>query len=80
MFASSLGFQCTLLLGGVLDNGLHLLKALLLTLFKTTTSRGTEFSRLLGTGGNGSILLDILLGHVADLFGPLGAVSGGGVA
>ena len=53
---------------GRLGQRSDLLKALLLTLFKTTTSKGTEFSRHI-------ILLHILLGHVADLFGPVGVVS-----
>merc|ERR1719210_1697422 len=79
MLAGPLRLKGTLLLGGVLDNGLHFLEALLRALLEATASRGTQFPGLLGAGSDGGVLLHLLLGHVAHLLGPLGAVGGGGV-
>merc|ERR1719167_1762811 len=80
MLASPLGLKATLLLGGVLDHGLHLVKALLSSLLEATASRGTELPGLLGASSDGGVLLHWLLGHRADLLGPLGALGVGGVA
>merc|ERR1719249_55837 len=63
MLASPLGLKATLLLGGVLDHGLHLVKALLSSLLEATASRGTELPGLLGASGDGGVLLHWLLGH-----------------
>merc|ERR1712212_303286 len=80
MLASPLGLKATLLLGGVLDHGLHLVKALLSSLLEATASRGTELPGLLGASGDGGVLLHWFLGHRADLLGPLRALGVGGVA
>merc|ERR1719397_1259310 len=80
MLASPLGLKATLLLGGVLDHGLHLVKAFLISLLEATASRGTELPGLLGASGDGGVLLHGLLGHGTDLFGPLGALGVSGVA
>ncbi len=74
-----LGLQRTLLLGGILDNGLGLVIALLSTLLEATASRGTELTGLLGTSGDGRILLDRRLLNAAHLSGPLGALGEGSV-
>merc|ERR1712240_316781 len=73
------GHVHALLVGGILDNSLHFLETLLRALLEAAASRGTEFSGLLGAGSDGGVLLHILLGDVAHLLGPLGAVGGGGV-
>merc|ERR1719341_383453 len=65
---------------GVLDHGLHLVKALLSALLEATAGRGTELPGFLGASGDGGVLLYGLLGHGADLLGPLGALGVGGVA
>merc|ERR1719397_855200 len=80
MLASPLGLKAALLLGGVLDHGLHLVKALLSSLLEATACRGTELPGFLGASGDGGVLLHGLLGHGADLLGPLGALGVGGVA
>merc|ERR1719234_1962772 len=80
MLASPLGLKATLLLGGVLDHGLHLVKALLSSLLESTTCRGTELPGLLGASCDGGVFLHRLFGHGADLLGPLGALGVGGVA
>jgi len=80
MLAGPLGLQGTLLLGGVLNNGLHLLETLLSPFLKATACGGTEFSGLLGTCSDRGVLLHLLLGHIANLLRPLGAVCGGGVS
>merc|ERR1719180_255789 len=80
MLVSPLGLKATLLLGGVLDHGLHLVKALLSSLLEATACRGTELPGLLGASCDGGVLLNWLLGHGADLLGPLGALGVGGVA
>merc|ERR1719397_1779639 len=80
MLASPLGLKATLLLGGILDHGLHLVEALLSSFLEATASRGTELPGLLGAAGDGGVLLHGLLGHGADLLGPLGALGVGGVA
>jgi len=80
MFAGSLGFQVTFFLGSILDHSLGLVITFLSSLFESTTSRGTEFSGLLGTASDGGVLLDRLLRDGADLLGPLRAFSGGGVS
>jgi len=80
MGTGPLGLQRTLLLGGILDNGLGLVIALLSTLLEATASRGTELTGLLGTSGDGRVLLDRLLLNAAHLPGPLGALGKGSVA
>merc|ERR1711970_724528 len=80
MLASPLGLKATLLLGGVLDHGLHLVEALLSSLLEATAGRGAQLPWLLGASGDGGVLLHWLLGHGADLLGPLGALGVGGVA
>merc|ERR1719180_403789 len=80
MLVSPLGLKDTLLLGRVVDHGLHLVKALLSSLLKTTACRGTELPGFLGASCDGGVLLNWLLGHGADLLGPLGALGVGGVA
>ncbi|MFN9939944.1 MAG: hypothetical protein ACK56I_10775 [bacterium] len=80
MGAGPLGLQAALFLGGILDNSLGLVKALLSSLLESTASRGTDLSGLLGAAGDGRVLLDLLLGCLADLPGPLGALGEGGVA
>ena len=47
---------------------------------QSTSSRSAKCDRFLGTSGDGSELLDGLLGDAADLLGPLGALGVGGVA
>ena len=49
-------------------------------LSEATTSRGAHLPGLLGAGGDGGELLDLLLGDAAHLPGPLGALGVGGVA
>jgi len=80
VLASPLWLQRTLLLGGVLDHSLDLVVALLLSLSEPAASWSTELPGLLGTPGDGSVLLHVLLGDAADLPGPLGALGVGGVA
>jgi len=80
VLAGTLGLKRTLFLGGILDNGLGFVVTLLSTLLESATSWGTEFPWLLGTSGDGGVLLHILLGDRADLLGPLGALGVGGVA
>ena len=80
MLAGPLGLQSTLLLGGVLHNGLHLLVALLSTLLKATACGGTKLPGLLGAASDRGVLLHRLLGDRAHLPGPLGALGVGGVA
>jgi len=80
VLASTLRLQATFLLGGILDDSLCFVIALLISLFESTASRGTELPGLLGTASDGSVLLDILLGDGAHLLGPLGALGVGGVA
>ena len=75
----SLGLQSTLFLGGILNNSLGLVIAHLSTLLESTTSGGAQLSGLLGTSGDGSVLLHVLLGNAAHLSGPLGALGEGGV-
>merc|ERR1719180_650112 len=48
--------------------------------FEPTACRGTELPGLLGASCDGGVLLYRLLGHGADLLGPLGALGVGGVA
>merc|ERR1719308_596322 len=79
MGTGSLGLKGTFLLGGILDNCLGLVVTGLSTLLESTTSRGTQLPRLLGTSSDGSVLLHRLLGNAAHLSGPLGALSEGGV-
>merc|ERR1719458_2185937 len=80
MLAGPLGLQGTLLLGGVLHNGLDLLVTFLSALLEATACRGTELPGFLGTAGDRGVLLHLLLGHTADLPGPLGALGVGGVS
>merc|ERR1719458_2429433 len=80
MLAGSLGLQGTLLLGGVLHNGLDLVVTFRIALLEATSSRGTELPGFLGTAGDRGVLLHLLLGHAADLPGPLGALGVGGVS
>merc|ERR1719458_1124697 len=80
MLAGSLGLQGTLLLGGVLHNGLDLVVTFRIALLEATSSGGTELPGFLGTAGDRGVLLHLLLGHAADLPGPLGALGVGGVS
>merc|ERR1719495_2278238 len=80
VLASPLGLEGALLLGGVLDDSLHLVEALLGSLLEATASRGTELPGLLGAAGDRGVLLHRLLGDRAHLLGPLGALGVGGVA
>ena len=80
MLAGTLGFKRTLFLGGILDNGLGFVVTLLGTLLEATASGGTELPGLLGTSGDGGVLLHLLLGDGAHLPWPLGALGVGGVA
>merc|ERR1719357_940271 len=80
MLAGPLGLQGTLLLGGVLHDGLGFVVTLLGTLLEATASGGTELPGLLGTSGDGGVLLHLLLGDGAHLPWPLGALGVGGVA
>ena len=80
MLAGPLGLQGTLLLGGILHNGLGFVVTLLGTLLEATASGGTELPGLLGTSGDGGVLLHLLLGDGAHLPWPLGALGVGGVA
>ena len=80
VLASSLGLQGTLFLGRVRNNSLNLFVTLLCSWRKSTARWSTEFSWFLGTTSDGGVLLDILLGDVADLFRPLGTFSVGGIA
>merc|ERR1712088_49018 len=66
MLAGPLGLQGTLLLRGILHNGLDFVVALLSTLLEATACGGTE--------------LPGLLGDTAHLPGPLGALGVGGVS
>ena len=77
MGTGSLGLQGAFFLGGILDNSLCFVKAFFSSLLESTSSRGTQLPRLLGTSSNGGVLLDLLLGHRADLPGPLGALGQG---
>merc|ERR1719278_1406333 len=80
VLAGPLGLQGTLFLGGILHNGLSFVVTLLGTLLEATASRGTELPGLLGTSGDGGVLLHLLLGDGAPLPWPLGALGVGGVA
>merc|ERR1719278_2092959 len=80
VLAGPLGLQSTLLLGGILHNGLSFVVTLFGTLLEATASRGTELPGLLGTSGDGGVLLHLLLGDGAHLPWPLGALGVGGVA
>jgi len=80
VFTSPLWLQRTLLLGGVLDNSLDLVATYFISLSEPTASWSTELPGLLGTPGDGSVFLHVLLGDAADLSGPLGAIDVGGVA
>jgi len=80
MLAGPLGLQSTLLLGGILHNGLDFVVALLSTLLEATACGGTELPGLLGATGDRGVLLHWLLGDAANLPGPLGALGVGGVS
>merc|ERR1712012_907015 len=80
VLAGPLGLEGTGLLGGVLDNGLLLVVTGLLSLGESTAGGGTELPGLLGTSGDGGVLLHLLLGDVAHLLGPLGALGVGGIS
>merc|ERR1719308_794334 len=80
MGTGSLGLEGALFLGGILDNCLGLVVTGLSTLLESTTSRGTQLPRLLGTSSDGSVLLHRLLGHTAHFSGPLGTLGKGRVA
>jgi len=79
MSTSSLGLKVTFFLGSILNNGACLVITNLSSLLESTASRGTHLSWFLGTSSDGSVLLDSLLLHRADLSGPLGALGEGGV-
>ena len=51
-----------------------------MNLNKSTTSRGTQLSRLLGTSSDGSVFGYRFLDNAANFFGPLCALGTGGVA
>merc|ERR1712032_1598678 len=70
VLAGPLGLEGAGLLGGVLDNGLLLRIADLLSLLESTASGGAELPGLLGTSGDGGVLTDRLLGDAANLPGP----------
>merc|ERR1712032_568671 len=80
VLAGPLGLEGAGLLGGVLDNGLLLRIADLLSLLESTASGGAELPGLLGTSGDGGVLTDRLLGDAANLPGPFFAISGGSVS
>jgi len=80
VLAGPLGLEGAGLLGGVLDNGLLLVITGLLSLGESTAGGGTELPGLLGTSGDGGVLLHLLLGDAAHLLGPLGALGVGGVS
>merc|ERR1712032_843936 len=80
VLAGPLGLEGAGLLGGVLDNGLLLRIADLLSLLESTASGGVELPGLLGTSGDGGVLTDRLLGDAANLPGPFFAISGGSVS
>merc|ERR1712098_118200 len=80
MLASSLGLKRTLFLGGILNNSLGFVITLLSSLLESATSWGTELSWFLGTSSDWGVLLDILLGDIANLLWPLGALGVGGVS
>merc|ERR1712032_11090 len=61
VLAGPLGLEGAGLLGGVLDNGLLLRIADLLSLLESTASGGAELPGLLGTSGDGGVLTDRLL-------------------
>jgi len=79
MLAGPLGLQITLFLGGILHHSLCLIITFLFPLFESTARRSTELPGLLGAPSDGSVLLHWLLGHRANLLGPLGALGVGGV-
>ena len=54
--------------------------ALLSTLLEATACGGTELPGFLGASSDRGVLLHWLLGHAADLPGPLGALGVGGVS
>jgi len=80
VLAGPLGLEGAGLLGGVLDNGLLLGIADLITRHESTASGGAELPGLLGTSGDGGELSDRLLGDAANLPGPLFALVFGGVS
>merc|ERR1719489_95366 len=80
MLAGPPGFQGTLLLGGVLHNGLNFVVALLSTLLEATACGGTKLPGFLGASSDRGVLLHWLLGDAAHLPGPLGALGVGGVS
>jgi len=80
MSTGSLGLKGAFFLGGILDNSLGLVITDLSTLLESTASRGAKLSGFLGTSGDGSVLLDLLLVDVTDFSGPLGALGEGGVS
>merc|ERR1719245_259918 len=80
MLAGTLGFKRTLFLRSILDNSLSFVITLLIALLESTASWSTELPWLLGTSGDGGVLLHILLGDRADLLGPLRALGVGDVA
>ena len=79
MLAGPLGLEVTLLLGGVLDHGLHLVVALLWSFREATATFATDFPGFLGAASDGGVLFHLLLGHPAHLLWPRLAFCGGGV-
>ena len=67
VLAGTLGLERALLLGGVLDDGLGLVEALLGALLEAAAGGSAELAGLLGATGDGGVLLHGLLGHAADL-------------
>jgi len=80
MSTGSLGFQRAFFLGGILDYGLGLVIADLLSLLESAAGRSADLPGFLGTSGDGGVLLHRLLGDCANLSGPLGALGLGGVS
>jgi len=75
-----LGLEGAFFLGSILDNSLGLVIADFSALLESTASGGTQLPGLLGTSGDGGVLLHVLLLDAADLSGPLGALGEGGVS
>jgi hypothetical protein len=80
MGAGPLGLQATLFLGGILDNCLGFVIALLRSLCESTSSGCTDLPGLLGAASDGRVLLYLLLGSLAHLSWPLRALGEGGIA
>ncbi len=80
MRTRSLRLQAALLLGRVLHHRLRLVEALLRALREPAPRRRAQLPRLLCAPRDRGVLLHLLLGRLADLARPLGALGEGGVA